>query len=98
MPRLTHRQRVLRAIAHEEPDRVPTALGGGPYGMVDDLYLRLVRKLGLGDPVPPFRSGHSISYMDDRLLDRLGTDIRYCWPGASAQQPDHPRGGCGHLL
>ncbi|MBN1266965.1 MAG: hypothetical protein JXA25_15835 [Anaerolineales bacterium] len=87
---ITPRQRVRTALKHEEPDRVPTALGGGPYGMVDDLYLRLVDYLGLGSPVPPFRSGHSISYMDDRLLERLGTDLRYCWPGQLPNSPILP--------
>lgn len=87
---MTSRQRVLTALSHQEPDRVPTALGGGPYGIVDDLYLRLLKFLQLGDPVPPFRTGHNISYMDDRLLDRLGTDIRYCWPGALPNSPVIP--------
>ena len=84
------RQRVLMALAHEEPDRVPVALGGGPYGLVDDLYLRLVEHLDLGEPVAPFRIGHSISYMDDRLLERLGTDLRYCWPGHLPNSPITP--------
>ena len=87
---MTSRQRVLTALAHEEPDRVPLALGGGPYGIVDDLYLRLVAFLGLGQPVAPFRSGHSISYMDDRLLAALGTDLRYCWPGMLPNSPVIP--------
>jgi len=88
--KMTSRQRVLMALTHEEPDTVPTALGGGPYGIVDDLYLRLVDFLDLGDPMPPFRVGHSISYMDDRLLERLGTDIRYCWPGLLPNSPVVP--------
>jgi uroporphyrinogen decarboxylase len=85
--KMTPRQRVLTALNHEEPDTVPTALGGGPYGIVDDLYLRLVDFLKLGEPVSPFRTGHSISYMDERLLERLGTDLRYCWPGMSPNSP-----------
>lgn len=84
------RERVLAAINHQEPDRVPLALGGGPYGLVDDLYLRLVDHLGLGQTVLPFRSGHNISYMDDRLLERLGTDLRYCWPGLLPNSPVIP--------
>ena len=84
------RERVHAAINHQETDRVPMALGGGPYGLVDDLYFRLVRYLNLGQPVAPFRSGHSISYMDDRLLERLGTDIRYCWPGLLPNSPVIP--------
>ncbi len=87
---MTPRQRVNAALAHEEPDRVPLALGGGPYGLVDDLYLRLVKLLGLGQPVPPFRTGHTISYMDDRLLECLGTDLRYCWPGLLPNSPVIP--------
>lgn len=69
---------------------MPLALGGGPYGVVDDLYLRLVEALGLGAPAPPFRSGHNISYMDDRLLERLGVDLRYCWPGLLPNSPVIP--------
>ena len=87
---MTPRQRVQTALAHEEPDSVPLALGGGPYGLVDDLYLRLVKHLDLGEPVPPFRTGHSISYMDDRLLDKLDTDLRYCWPGLLPNSPVTP--------
>jgi uroporphyrinogen decarboxylase len=85
--KMTSRERVQTALAHEEPDTVPLALGGGPYGIVDDLYLRLVKHLDLGEAVAPFRSGHSISYMDDRLLEKLGTDIRYCWPGLLPNSP-----------
>lgn len=87
---MTSRQRVLTALTHEEPDTVPMALGGGPYGLVDDLYLRLVDYLDLGQPVPPFRSGHNISYMDDRLLEKLGTDLRYCWPRLLPNSPVNP--------
>ncbi|NTU56043.1 MAG: hypothetical protein HGA79_07325 [Anaerolineales bacterium] len=90
LAKMTSRQRVTTALTHEEPDTVPLALGGGPYGLVDDLYLRLVKHLDLGDPVPPFRTGHSISYMDDRLLERLGTDLRYCWPGLLPNSPVIP--------
>jgi uroporphyrinogen decarboxylase len=88
--KMTPRERVQTALSHEEPDTVPLALGGGPYGIVDDLYLRLVDFLDLGESVPPFRVGHSISYMDDRLLERLGTDIRYCWPGLLLNSPVVP--------
>ena len=90
MKTMQPRERVLAALSHQEPDRVPTALGGGPYGLVDDLYLRLIQHLGLGKPVPPFRTGHSISYMDDRLLEKLGTDLRYCWPGLLPNSPIIP--------
>ncbi len=87
---LTPRQRVYTALRHQAPDRVPTALGGGPYGLVDDLYFRLLDVFHLGEAVPPFRKGHNISYMDDRLLNRLGTDFRYCWPARLPNSPVIP--------
>jgi uroporphyrinogen decarboxylase len=88
--KITPRLGVLLALNHIEPDRVPLAIGGGPYGLVDDLYLKLVKHLNLGDPVRPFRTGHSISYMDDRMLELLGTDLRYCWPGLLPNSPVMP--------
>ena len=69
------RERVIAALNHQQPDRVPLALGGGPYGLVDALYHNLLKYLNMGSPVPPFRSGHSISYMDDRLLEQIGVLI-----------------------
>ena len=84
------RERVQAALAHEQPDFVPLALSGGPYGIVDDLYFRLVTLMKLGDPVAAFRHGHNISYMDDRVLERLGTDTRYCWPGLLPNSPVVP--------
>ncbi len=87
---MNSRERMLAAINHRLPDRVPTALWGGPYGLVDDLYYRLLEKLELGDPVPAFRKGHTINHLDDRLLDALETDARYIWPGANPTSPRYP--------
>lgn len=89
MKEMLPRQRVLAALNHQEADRVPVALGGGPYGVVDTLYFKLLDHLALGAPVEPFRTGHNISYMDDRLLEKLGVDTRYVWPGASPTSPIH---------
>ena len=89
MAAMTPRERVLTALAHQEPDRVPVALGGGPYGLVDSLYFRLLAALELGEPVAPFRRGFNISYLDDRVLECLGVDFRYVWPGDSPNGPAH---------
>jgi uroporphyrinogen decarboxylase len=80
----------LTILQHQEADRIPLAVGGGSYGIVDELYLKLVQKLELGDPVTPFRQGHTISYMDDRLLEKLGVDFRYVWPGLLPNSPVNP--------
>jgi len=81
------RERVQMAMSFQEPDRIPIAIGGGPYGIVDELYKDLLKFFSLGDPVEPFRTGHNISYMDDRLLEKLGTDFRYVYPSLSPSSP-----------
>lgn len=81
--------RVKLALAHQIPDRVPLALWGGPYGLVDPLYLSMLDTLELGSPVNPIRTGHTINYLDDRVLDALGTDTRYIWPGNSPSSPKY---------
>ncbi len=83
------RTRVKTTLAHQQPDRVPLALWGGPYGLVDPLYYELVDLLGLGEPVPPIREGHTVNHIDDRLLAALGTDTRLVWPGASPASPTY---------
>lgn len=87
MTEMTPRARVLAALNHQAPDRVPTALGGGPYGLVDDLYFKLLNHFDLDQPAKPFRRGHNICYLDDRIFARLGVDTRYVWPGASPSSP-----------
>jgi uroporphyrinogen decarboxylase len=80
---MDHRQRVLLAIHHQQPDRLPLALWGSTHGVTDPLYFRLLKHLGLGEPVPPFRRrlGHSVNYYDDRVLEALDIDVRHVWLG-----------------
>jgi len=80
---MTSRERVLTALHHQEPDRVPTALWGSYYTLWDETYFNLLKHLGMTAPVEPFRRlrGHNSNYYDDRILNYLDTDIRYVWLG-----------------
>ena len=91
---LTPRERVLAALNHREPDRVPLALWGSWYGVTDDLYFELLEMLDW-EPVEPFRPGglHSVNYYDDRLLEELGIDVRYVAPGSTAATSRRGPGG-----
>jgi uroporphyrinogen decarboxylase len=82
---LTPRERVLTALSHEEPDRVPLSLWGSWYGITDKLYFNVLDTLGW-EPVPPFRPAriHSVNYYDDRLLELLEVDVRHVDPGSIA--------------
>ena len=76
---MDHRERILMAINHQQPDRLPTAIWGSAYGITDTLYFELLKELKLGNPIPPFRRrlGHTVNYYDDRVLDALDTDVRH---------------------
>lgn len=80
---MDHRERLLTAINHQVPDRVPTAIWGSAYGITDPLYFALLKHLKLGEPVAPFRrrKGHTVNYYDERVLDALDTDVRHVWLG-----------------
>jgi uroporphyrinogen decarboxylase len=80
---MTSKERVLTVLHHEEPDRVPLGLWGSYYTLNDDTYFNVLEYLHLGEPVAPFRryKTRNSNYYDDRVLDRLGTDMRYVWSG-----------------
>jgi len=96
---ITPRERVLTAVAHQEPDRVPLALWGSWYGITDKLYFNVLDNLGW-EPVPPFRPGkiHSVNYYDDRVLAALQVDVRHVDPGtisAYSRQGDDGKDALG---
>ncbi len=75
MPKYTHRQRVLRALQHQEADRIPMDMMGHATMLLDNTYLRLRDHLGLA-PIPPARSGSTANYYDERVLERFDIDFR----------------------
>ena len=75
MPSSTHRERVLTAFNHQEPDRIPVDLMGNASMLLDTTYFRLRDALGLA-PIPPVRSGTTANYYDERILEILGVDFR----------------------
>lgn len=73
---MNHRDRVLAALRHEEPDRVPfylAVLSRGAYG-------ELCRHLALR-PLPA-RPGGSTGPYDERILDVLDVDYRHLFAGS----------------
>ncbi|MBM4466250.1 MAG: hypothetical protein FJ014_11970 [Chloroflexi bacterium] len=91
---MDHRERVLTALAHQQPDRVPLALWGSAYGITDGLYYNLLHELGW-KPLPPFRprKGHTVNYYDDRILDLIDADIRHVWLGSTDLASPPAEGG-----
>jgi len=73
---MTPRQRVLAALNHVEPDRVPIDLSGHrSSGIAAMTYPRLRRYLGLeARPVRVYDVVQQLAVVDDDVLDRFGVD------------------------
>ena len=69
---MTHRERVLAALQHKEPDRVPVDLGGTESsGMTAAAYNHLKRFLGLAEGGRVFEPYQHVALIEDELRDRF---------------------------
>jgi len=78
MTSMTSRERVLAALSHQQPDRVPLDLGGSIVsGIAMDTYNRVKTLLGmeLGE-TRIFSRMNQLAVVDDEILDVLGIDTR----------------------
>ena len=82
MKSLTARERVVAALHHQEPDRVPVSLGGTAHKISDPLFHELRAHFGITGEPDRVLTGISYSFSDDRLLDALDTDTRYVYMAA----------------
>jgi len=79
---LTPRERVLAALEHREPDRVPIDLGGNQTGIHKDAYRALLDHLGLEEPVEIMDPVQQLARPSEAVLQRLRVDTRYVHAGA----------------
>jgi hypothetical protein len=75
-PAMTSRERILAAIEHREPDRVPLDLGATPSSGISAIaYGRLARHVGLtGSRTRVYDVVQQLAQPEDEMLDRLGID------------------------
>jgi uroporphyrinogen decarboxylase len=86
---MIHRERVLAALSHREPDRVPLDLGATRNSsIIVDAYQRLVKWLGLTDEVEVdvlqqlgAARGLRLAQVDEQILRRLDVDLRAVFLG-----------------
>jgi uroporphyrinogen decarboxylase len=72
---MTSRERVLTALRHREPDRVPIDLGGSATGIETEAYDNLKKKIGLDGKTVAFVRDHV--EVEESVLERFGVDTRY---------------------
>lgn len=77
---MTSRERLLTALRHQEPDRVPIDWGGGTTGIEVEAYDRLKALLGFEGQTKTFVRDHV--EIDGPILQRFGIDTRYVRVGA----------------
>jgi uroporphyrinogen decarboxylase len=79
---MTHRERVLAALGHRQPDRVPKDLGSSRVtGMVKASYEKLCAHLGFGRPGAVVDRMQQVVAMDEEVLRHFDVDVRAISPG-----------------
>ena len=81
---LTPRERVLTALSHRQPDRVPIDLGGNQTGIHRVAYEALAAHLGLEEPTEIMDAVQQLARPSEAVLQRLRVDTRYIHAGAAA--------------
>lgn len=81
---MTSRERVLAALNHTEPDRVPIDLGGNQTGIHKFAYLELLRHLGMQDEMRIMDAVQQLAQPCEELLRRFHVDTRYIAAGAAS--------------
>lgn len=82
---MTSRQRVLKALNHQIPDRVPIDLGGFQTGIHKKAYIELLDYLGIEDELTIMDPVQQLAKPCEELLERFHVDIRYvCAHGAES--------------
>jgi len=85
---MTSRERVLKALNHQIPDRVPIDLGGFQTGIHKRAYTELLTHLGIEDEVTILDPVQQLAKPCEEVLKRFHVDIRY----VCAHGPDSFKG------
>ncbi|MCF7954666.1 MAG: hypothetical protein K9M75_02580 [Phycisphaerae bacterium] len=86
---MTSRERVLKAINHQEADRVPIDLGGFQTGIHKNAYKDLLDYLGLKEEIVILDPVQQLAKPSEEVLKRFHVDTRYI----CAHGPDSFKGG-----
>ena len=81
---MTSRERVLAALNHRAPDRVPIDLGGNQTGIHKFAYQALLEYLGINDELTIMDAVQQLAKPCEEVLERFHVDTRYVAAGAAA--------------
>lgn len=78
---MNHRERVLMALDHEEPDRVPLDLGGCVTSIHEAVYDRLKEFLDIEAETIVVHYWQRVVLPDEKILREFDIDTRHVYPG-----------------
>ena len=78
---ISHRERALMTMDHQEPDRVPLDLGGTQTSIHTVAYRALKEHLNLGGEVETQDIVLGLARVEDAFLQRFDVDFRHILPG-----------------
>ena len=85
------RERVLVALNHREPDRVPIDLGGTPTSTISvRAHEKLKAHLGIQSPARMMSPIFLTAYPDEEIVRRFGIDVKMVAPNAPSGFELHP--------
>ena len=94
---LSHRERVIKALSHQEPDRVPFDLGSTANSSIHVLgYQKLKAYFGIEAQDTIIHRMMQTVAVHEPILQALDIDLRYVSPGAPDNKPDIPVGEDGY--
>jgi len=80
---MNSRQRVVTALNHKEPDRVPIDIGGtGATTLLIPTYEALMKFLGINKETPLVSRFFRMAYLDEEISKKLGVDALLIMPNA----------------
>jgi uroporphyrinogen decarboxylase len=79
---MNHKERVLMALDHEEPDRVPVDLGGRQTTFMVETYEQFKSHLGI---TKMMSHKWQTVYVDEQILNRFSIDCRHVRPPVKAE-------------
>lgn len=85
---MTSRERLLAALNHQEPDRIPIDLGGNQTGIHKFAYEALIKHLGVDDDIVIMDAVQQLAQPCEEVLERLHVDTRYIAAGAAGDWKD----------
>jgi len=74
---MTSRERVLKTLNHQTPDRVPIDFGGFQTGIHKTAYAALVKHLGLREEIAILDPVQQLARPSEAVLERFHVDTRY---------------------